>query len=162
MMKRMMIVWLFAVGFVLISGSAFATTQMEDLENALMCKCEDKCGKVLINCDCSTSGKTRIELKKHLESGLTVQQIVQLYVDKHGESILSAPTKQGFNLTAWLMPFAAILGGGLGLRKIIQTWVRKTRSAQEAESVASANAPAKSDPEKYDRALKNELDKLEL
>ncbi len=49
---------------------------LEDLENQLMCKCDDKCGKVLINCTCSTSDKTRAKFSKMLESGITVEQIV--------------------------------------------------------------------------------------
>ena len=37
---------------------------LADLENALMCKCDDKCGKVLINCTCSTAAKTRKKFTK--------------------------------------------------------------------------------------------------
>ena len=76
---------------------------MANLENALMCKCDDKCGKVLINCTCDTSKETRKVLMSKLKSGLTVDQIVQQYVDKYGETILSAPTKSGFNLSAWII-----------------------------------------------------------
>lgn len=101
-----------------------AATQLEDLENALMCKCDDKCGKVLINCTCDTSKETRKHLMSKLESGLTVKQIIKIYVDKHGETVLSAPSKSGFNLTAWLTPFVALVVGGFGVRKVILSWTR--------------------------------------
>ena len=39
--------------------TVLAASQMANLENALMCKCDDKCGKVLINCTCDTSKETR-------------------------------------------------------------------------------------------------------
>ena len=77
-----------------------AGSLLQDLENALMCKCDDKCGKVLINCTCSTSDKTRKNFSKMLDSGLTVEQIIKSQVDEYGETVLSAPTKFGFNLTA--------------------------------------------------------------
>ena len=93
----------------------FAGSLLQDLENALMCKCDDKCGKVLINCTCSTSDKTRAKFTKMLESGLTVEQIIKSQVDEYGETVLSAPTKFGFNLTAWVMPFFALFAGGVGV-----------------------------------------------
>ena len=108
---------------------------LEDLENQLMCKCDDKCGKVLINCTCSTSDKTRAKFSKMLESGITVEQIVKMQVDKYGETVLSAPTKFGFNLTAWMTPFVALVAGGFGVRKVLLAWVCKKG---EIDSMAAA------------------------
>ncbi|SVE48492.1 uncharacterized protein METZ01_LOCUS501346, partial [marine metagenome] len=116
---------------VAISGSVNAGAILADLENALMCKCDDKCGKVLINCTCSTAAKTRKNFTKMLESGLTVEQIIQQQVTEYGETVLSAPTKTGFNLTAWVMPFGALLVGGLGLRRLLNTWAVSNKSGTE-------------------------------
>ena len=63
-----MFVWV-SMGLVPDAG---AGALLDDLENQLMCKCDDKCGKVLINCTCSTSDKTRAKFSKMLESGITV------------------------------------------------------------------------------------------
>lgn len=140
--------------------TVLAASQMANLENALMCKCDDKCGKVLINCTCDTSKETRKTLMAKLESGLTVEQIVQQYVDKYGETILSAPTKTGFNLSAWIMPFAALVIGGFGVRKVIQSWVRpgKKNTGESGEASASETEPS---PGKYSNRLKDELDRLD-
>lgn len=147
------------------AGPAFAATQLENLENALMCTCDDKCGKVLINCSCDHSDKMRAELTRQLESGLTVKQIIQTYVDKHGETVLSAPTKKGFNLTAWIMPFAALVVGGLGVRKAILSWTRKQSGKPEGgappQSGSDAQAPVKAEDQPYQDRLKDELDRLE-
>ncbi len=140
-----------------------AATQMEDLENALMCKCDDKCGKVLINCTCDTSKETRKDLMARLESGLTVKQVIQVYVDKHGETILSAPSKRGFNLTAWVTPFVALVVGGFGVRKVIQSWTGKSKlksnesTATSPESDQKAASPTRS----LHNRLQDELDQLE-
>ena len=95
-----------------------------------MCTCDDKCGKVLINCTCDTSKEIRKELTGKLDSGLTVQQIIQSYVKIHGETVLSAPSKRGFNLTAWIMPFAALMAGGFGVRQVIFMWTQKNSRPQ--------------------------------
>ena len=137
----------------------FAATLMADLENALMCKCDDKCGKVLINCTCDTSKETRKALMSKLESGLTFDQIVKQYVDKYGETVLSAPSKSGFNLLAWITPFAALVIGGFGVRQVIRSWVRTA----SANNDSKADDPQTAAPEagKYSKRLKDELDRLE-
>ena len=137
---------------------AGAGALLQDLENALMCKCDDKCGKVLINCTCSTSDKTRAKFSKMLESGLTVEQIIKMQVDEYGETVLSAPTKFGFNLTAWMTPFIALVAGGFGIRKVLHAWVGKKESGDFSE--ARALTPEIS--EKYSKLLKDELDGIEL
>ena len=141
---------------------ATAGSLLADLENALMCKCDDKCGKVLINCTCSTADKTRAEFTKMLDSGLTIEQIVQGQVEKYGETVLSAPTKDGFTLPAWVPPFGALLVGGYGVRRVLQTWTRKKQpplpeSGKEDSADQSQNHPS----EKYSRQLQVELDRIE-
>ncbi|UCD11856.1 MAG: cytochrome c-type biogenesis protein CcmH [Nitrospinaceae bacterium] len=141
--------------------AAGAGALLADLENALMCKCDDKCGKVLINCTCSTSDKTRAEFTRMLESGLTVEQIIQKQVDQYGETVLSAPTKNGFNLTAWVAPFAALLVGGLGIRKVIDNWVRKNRG-EPGETESGQPEPAEAAlSDKIASRIKSELDEIE-
>ena len=137
---------------------ARAGALLQDLENQLMCKCDDKCGKVLINCTCSTSDKTRAKFTKMLESGLTVEQIVKMQVDEYGETVLSAPTKFGFNLTAWVTPFAALVAGGFGVRKVLQAWVGKKDESVSVETPVTEPKVS----EKYSKRLKDELDGIEL
>ncbi len=148
-----------------MGSKVFAATKMADLENALMCKCDDKCGKVLINCTCDTSKKTRKDLAQKLESGLTVEQVIQTYVDKYGETVLSAPSKTGFNLTAWVTPFLALVIGGVGVRKIAQSWIRKSdpSASMDEKSSTENNENENSKKEvKYSNRLKKELDNLEF
>jgi cytochrome c-type biogenesis protein CcmH/NrfF len=143
------------IGF---AQSAKAAAILADLENALMCKCDDKCGKVLINCTCSTSDKTRAKFSKMLDSGLTVDQIIKMQVDEHGETILSSPTKSGFNLTAWAMPFVALLAGGFGISKVIEVWKKKgtPEDHQAAEDEEDSSLSAKNSSR-----IQDELDKIE-
>ncbi len=154
---KSIILLFFAVLF--LTSPLHAATQMENLENALMCKCDDKCGKVMINCTCDTSKKTREDFRQKLASGLTVDQVVQIYVDKYGETVLSAPGKSGFNLTAWITPFAALILGGVGIRKVIRSWTQKASARSDESREEAESKPAGSDP--YSNRLKDELDRLE-
>ncbi len=157
---RISIVILVALLVCAAPASVWSASKMANLENALMCKCDDKCGKVLINCTCDTSKETRKVLMSKLESGLTVNQIVQQYVDKYGETILSAPTKSGFNLSAWIMPFAALVIGGFGVRKVMQSWIRRGKKDvdENGEATASETEPSSG---KYSNKLRDELDRLD-
>jgi hypothetical protein len=75
-MKTIRTYTLMIAALVLLAGPAtvWAASQLADLENALMCKCDDKCGKVLINCTCDTSKETRKILTGKLdgETGLWI------------------------------------------------------------------------------------------
>ena len=146
-------------GFIFIAPVVTnAGSLLQDLENALMCKCDDKCGKVLINCTCSTADKTRANFSKMLDSGLTVEQIIKSQVEEYGETVLSAPTKFGFNLTAWVMPFMALIAGGVGIRKILYTWVGK----KQPEDAQGKPEEKPATPGKYPKRLQDELDGIEL
>jgi len=143
---------------VAFASPAWSAAVLADLENALMCKCDDKCGKVLINCTCSTSDKTRAKFAKMLESGLTVDQIIQAQIEEHGETVLSAPSKYGFNLTAWITPFGALLIGGYGIRRVLRTWVSKSGQASET----NIEEEDTSLPSRYSSRLRDELDNIEI
>ncbi len=159
---RFILAGIFIVALCLASNPAWSATVLGDIENAVMCKCDDKCGKVLINCNCDTSEKTRTEILKQLESGLTKEQIIQTFVDKYGETVLSAPTKEGFNLMAWVTPFAMILGGGLGIRKLLQVWIKPKGEATAEKPASESSEISKEDSlGGYSNRLKNELDRLE-
>ena len=159
---------MFLFMFILNVGPSYAGAVLAALENALMCKCDDKCGKVLINCTGSPADKNRKKFTKMLESGLTVDQIVQQQIEKYGETVLSAPTKNGFNLTAWVIPFGAIMIGGIGLRKLINGWVGKNKLDNELQNIegdvaseSGSEKPSEASSSKYSRRLKDELDRLE-
>ena len=167
--KKFISVFFVALFVSLVSSSLVnAGAILSDLENQLMCKCDDKCGKVLINCTCSTADKNRKKFTKMLESGLTVDQIVQQQIEKYGETVLSAPTKNGFNLTAWVIPFGALMIGGVGLRRLLNGWVGKNKSDIELQSKDVGGTPesvseksSEISSTKYSRRLQDELDRLE-
>ena len=72
------------------------------------------------------------ELGKLIDEDMTDEQIVAHFVDKYGTPVLAAPPASGFNLTAWIMPFAALAIGALlavyFLRQFRARWAGTTPS----------------------------------
>ena len=78
-------------------------------------------------------------------------------MDQYGEAVLAAPTKKGFNLTAWILPFLGLFIGVWIVRTSIVKWVRKRE-----EMVASAPAQKADEADsKYRKKLREELEKFE-
>ncbi len=48
-----------------------------------------------------------------LDKGMDRPAIIAIYRTRYGEKILSAPTTEGFNLLAWVMPFCAFLSAAV-------------------------------------------------
>jgi cytochrome c-type biogenesis protein CcmH/NrfF len=77
-------------------------------------------------------------------------------VAKHGETVLMAPKKEGFNLAAYFVPGAAIIAVGSAL-----VWMFARRSSDETE-LATVGAADLADLSAEERAkLESELGKLE-
>ena len=77
------------------------------LGHQMMCMCG--CNQVLLECNhvgCAYSDRMRNELTAGLERGDSDSLILQSFVQKYGNTVLAAPTTSGFNIVAWIMPFA--------------------------------------------------------
>ncbi|MBI4319623.1 MAG: cytochrome c-type biogenesis protein CcmH [Chloroflexi bacterium] len=101
------------------------TTQVDAISGELMCQCG--CTMVVVNCDCSTAGQMRQVIQTQLDEGKTKAEILQYFVGQYGETVLSAPTKEGFNLTAWITPFVGILAGLALVHVILRAWLHRQR-----------------------------------
>ncbi len=105
-------------------GTALADDAAE-LINELMCPSD--CVETLAVCQMPEAVQMRAFVKDKVAAGWSKQKITDTLVTQYGERILAAPTKQGFNLTAWLAPFAVILAGGAFISFLVGNWVRRRR-----------------------------------
>jgi cytochrome c-type biogenesis protein CcmH len=64
----------------------------------------------------------RAVIREQLQSGKTPEQVRAYFVDKYGEWILLAPAPHGFNLVAYVLPFAALLAGAGMLVVAVRRW----------------------------------------
>ena len=108
------------------------------LGHELMCMCG--CNQILLECNhvgCAYSDRMRNELTAGLERGDSDSLVLQSFVQKYGNTVLSAPTNTGFNVVAWITPFAVF-----ALASFIAVWlVRMWRARPVAQPVAAPNLP---------------------
>jgi len=106
------------------------------LGHQLMCMCG--CNQILLECNhvgCAYSERMRNELTAGLDKGDNDSLILQSFVQKYGNTVLAAPTNSGFNVVAWIMPFAVFV-----LATAIAVWlVRMWKARPVAQPVAQPN-----------------------
>ena len=130
---------------------------VSETADELICQCG--CTMVLSNCthaECSSRSAMTAIIEQKLAQGESKEQIIDYFVSQYGEQVLSSPPKTGFNLVAWLLPFAAILAGGVVIYLSLKAWVRRGNRHQ-----ADATGEIEEEDEAYRRQLKEELDEFE-
>jgi cytochrome c-type biogenesis protein CcmH len=123
-----------------------------EIQNGLACFCG--CGMTIQGClgmTCSESRAISKQVATMLEGGKTKAVVLQAMVAQYGERILAAPTKTGFNLTAWILPFVALVAGGFIVAKVIANWKRQSPASRTQNS----EQQRPSDP--YQERLEREL-----
>ena len=120
-------------------GATDAGARYHDLNHRLMCTCG--CSELLGECNhvgCPSSGQELSELSADMASGMSDKQIFSAFSAKYGATVLAAPTTEGFNLVAWIAPFAVFGAALLGTILLIRRWA----GLSSAESQAAAlNSP---------------------
>lgn len=111
---------------------------VSDVAKEFICNCG--CNKMLTDCDMQCGEQLRGVIAAKIVEGWDKPRIMELLVKNYGEKLLAAPTKSGFNLTAWVTPFAAILAGGVMISLVVGEWVARRRAAQRAR-VTSPSTP---------------------
>jgi cytochrome c-type biogenesis protein CcmH len=89
----------------------------------LMCPCG--CAQMLLECNhvgCPDSDTMRAQLAAGVSKGDSDDSILSGFVETYGATVLAAPTKKGFDLVAWIMPFVALLLGVIGTAYVARRW----------------------------------------
>ena len=131
---------------------ADAKSQMNAIASKLACFCNTCPHLAVSDCTCSLADKIRDDIAKRLSSGQTEDQIIKSYVAQYGQTVLSAPPKSGFNLTAWIIPFLAFGIGGA----VLVTFLRKQRHSKSESSEKSDSTTDQADSY-YREMLEKEL-----
>jgi cytochrome c-type biogenesis protein CcmH len=97
-------------------------------------------------------------ITQRILGGETREQIVASFVVQYGEIVLAAPTKEGFNLTVWVLPFAGIAVGCGVIAILIVRWTRRRR-----ESIIPEDAQEIQDdtPDEYVKIFDRELEEFD-
>ena len=127
-----------AVAVCFTLGASDAGSRFNDLSHRLMCTCG--CAQLLGECNhvgCPESPRELNELKAGIAAGASDKEILAAFASKYGATVLAAPTTQGFDLVAWIAPFAVFAAALLGTILLIRRW-----SVGKTQAPAQTNDPA--------------------
>ena len=132
-MKSLMLVrQLMLLSFVLMLRSSAARDLPDSTQNVANDEVRKIAGLLIAPCCWSMTADAhssqiahdmRAQIRAALARGESEEEILQAYVVQYGERILAKPTKQGFNLLAWILPFAALVIGGWVLWRFLHRHV---------------------------------------
>src|SRR5262249_15123694 len=75
------------------------------------------------------------ELRTAINNGMTDQQVLDSFAAKYGATVLAAPRTHGFDLVAWIAPFAVLAAALLGTFLLVRHWsVCKKGITQQAST----------------------------
>jgi len=135
----------------LFSPAMASALTMRDVGKDFICNCG--CNNLLPDCDMECGEQLRKVIATKIEQGWDKPKIAAYMIDNYGEKLLAAPTKKGFNLTAWLTPFVAILVAGGAIFAVVRRWT----SRQPAASDAQGSEDLASLEQRYQKRLDAEL-----
>ncbi|MEW5975916.1 MAG: cytochrome c-type biogenesis protein CcmH [Acidobacteriota bacterium] len=130
------------------------TPEVRRVSEAFVCQCG--CNHQLSACgmlNCGSATPLRAEIAEKLKEGKTRDQIVADFIEKYGKVILAAPTTQGLDLAAWVLPIMMTLVGLLIVYGFIRVWLQR-----KSEAPAHAAGPVPSD---YQNRVERELKELD-
>ncbi|KAA6464851.1 cytochrome c-type biogenesis protein CcmH [Acidobacteria bacterium AB60] len=105
-------------------GATEPASRFNTLSHKLMCTCS--CAQMLGECNhvgCPNSTEELALLRTGVDSNQSDKQIFDSFVAQYGATVLAAPTKEGFDLVAWIAPFAVFAAALLGTVLLIRHWV---------------------------------------
>jgi cytochrome c-type biogenesis protein CcmH len=149
---------LLAIGFLAapVLLGQIVSPEVRKVSERFVCQCG--CSQQLSVCsmlNCGSATPLRAEVADLLKQGKTEEQIVNIFTEKYGKVILSAPTARGFDLTAWTLPFVMLLLGLIVVYALIKAWARR-QTVAEAGRVGSIPIP-----DSYQKQIEKELKELD-
>lgn len=145
---RVVEVAVLAVAICFSLGATDAGSRSNNLSHRLMCQCG--CAQLLGECDhvgCPNRGRELDELNAGIAVGKSDQDIFTSFVSEYGATVLAAPTTHGFDLVAWIAPFAVFAAALMGTILLIYRWGGLGGKRQAPAEVGTATL----EPEEQER-----------
>ena len=125
------------------ASPGLTVAERDDLEHRIRCQCG--CTLDVYTCrttdfSCQVSPAMHRDVMSLVDGGYDAKEIVAAFEQTYGEQVLMAPTKEGFNLVGWIMPFAALATGAVVVGALVRRWSRRAAMVRVAE--ARRPAPA--------------------
>jgi cytochrome c-type biogenesis protein CcmH len=118
--------------------------ERDAVEHQIRCQCG--CTLDVYTCRttdfaCEVSPAMHRDITALVDGGYSAQEIIDAFKATYGERALMAPTREGFNLVGWAMPFTALATGAAMVVLLVRRWSRRAASVRLAEG-GGARPPA--------------------
>ena len=153
----------FALGATLVLALAAPVAgatvkEIKEVATELVCLCGSCNRESLATCICTDFAVPEREaIGRRLDEGQTKEQIVAAYVADYGEMALAVPPARGFNILAWITPFALLLGGVFLVRRVLLGWRRPAAAADQPSSQPRPQAA----PDDERRRLERDIERYD-
>lgn len=154
-MRHSLIAALLLCLFIPSAGHTASIDQIKDVASEMACLCGSCPRRPLDECNCGFAGQKRDEIGRMLDEGNDKEAIVAGFIARDGLQVLSGPPAEGFNLSAWIMPFAVILFGGFVIRSVVGNWARDKQARDQAASASPV--PESDGDDAYRSQLESDL-----
>jgi cytochrome c-type biogenesis protein CcmH len=133
--------------------------ERDDLEHRIRCQCG--CTLDVYTCrttdfSCQVSPSMHRDIMALIDGGYDAREILDAFVNVYGERALMAPTREGFNLLAWILPGSAIAVGAVVLGALIRRWHRPRPA--EAPLVVAGPQATPDELARLEAAIRNDDD----
>ena len=144
---------------ILFSSAAFATEKSIDdrvNEIAYLLMCPVCQGQSVAESNSNLANDMRQIIRKQLEEGKTNEEVLDYFVKRYGDSILSSPPTRGINWLLWIMPGVAVVLGAVGIALFLH---KSKRPEDEVEFIPAE--PGEESESEYLKKVDEELKKYE-
>jgi cytochrome c-type biogenesis protein CcmH len=119
-----------------------SVAERDTVEHQIRCQCG--CTLDVYTCRttdfaCEVSPAMHRDIMALVDGGYGAQEIISAFKETYGERALMAPTREGFNLIGWAMPFTALATGGVVVALLVRGW--SSRAAAVRASQQGSHAP---------------------
>jgi cytochrome c-type biogenesis protein CcmH len=114
------------------AGSRASRPSMTKLEGEIMCP---TCHTTLDQSDAAIATRIEVYMRRRIAEGATENQIKAELVTQFGTAILAAPPKHGFDLLAWVLPFAGLAGAAAVIALSVRRWCREDPQELAAQAL---------------------------
>jgi len=174
LLGRLAVICVFTATFAAHTSGALAEVQeipySQEMYNRIkkdlicLCGCKSVLGECPhVNCDYAIPAREKV--KDMLAAGKDYDEIIEEFIKDRGEEALAAPTKSGFNILGYVVPFLAIFAAGYGVSVIASSWASGKSSDDEDDrrggSADSKQAPQPQASGELADRLKKELEEFD-
>jgi cytochrome c-type biogenesis protein CcmH len=139
--------------------AAEPAVDIKTIKQSIICTCD--CNMTVETCEgsmsCLTAKKLAEEGEFLIKNNLSEAQILNVFVMRYGEEILASPTKSGFNLMAWVLPFLVLGAVGFGVTQLLHRWAHPVQQTYQIHP----SGKRRSSDRKYEKQLDEILKELD-